>query len=333
MLERIYPKVLTAAACLAVLFNVKAAATMFDFVTIGNPGNSADSLTGRGAVDYTYDIGKYEVTLNQYADFLNAVASTDTYNLYSTSMGSDVRVAGITRSGSSGSYAYSVLGSGSRPVTYVSWFDAARFVNWLHNGQLVGSQGAGSTESGVYSLNGASSGISFSRSLTAQFWLPTQDEWYKAAFHQPGAQGGDSDDYWLYPNRSNTAPDHDQANYGVPGQDPGELVNRLMDAGYFVDAASYYGTFDQAGNVGEWNDSIPDSPWPLRRIGGGSWQDDENCLSAFLPHPNDGGEDPRYESYDTGFRIAAFPTNIPEPSVAAITVLSAIWLARRRKKS
>jgi sulfatase modifying factor 1 len=332
MFPRRYFKILPAAVCLALFFTIKVAAISLDLVTVGNLGNPADPVTGRGAVDYSYGIGRYEVTLNEYASFLNAVASTDTYNLYSSAMASDARITGIARSGTPGGYAYSVIGSGLRPVTYVSWFDAARFVNWLHNGQPVGLQSPGSTETGAYSLNGATSGIGFTRSPEAQFWLPSENEWHKAAFHQPAAQGGDSDDFWLYPTRSNSAPDHDQANFGMPDEDMGALVNRLTDAGSFADWGSHYGTFDQAGNVAEWTDSIPDSPWPLRQIGGGSWQWEwEGTLSAFMPHPNDGGEDPRFEDAGTGFRIAGFVTNVPEPSVATLTMLGTLWLIRRRR--
>ena len=104
-------------------------------VTIGNPGNAADS-TGYGAVNYIYNIGTYDVTLNQYDEFLNSVAASDPYSLYNTMLGTDMHVAGISRSGSNGSYTYSVIGNGNNPVTYVNWFDAARFSNWLMNGQI-----------------------------------------------------------------------------------------------------------------------------------------------------------------------------------------------------
>jgi sulfatase modifying factor 1 len=126
-------------------------------VTVGDPGNAADS-TGFGAVDYVYNIGKYEVTISQYTAFLNSVARTNTnsyiVDLYNFSMRDDNNIAGINRSGSGTAgdpYSYSVIGSGNRPITYVSWLDAARFANWLHNGATNGA----STETGAYTLNGA----------------------------------------------------------------------------------------------------------------------------------------------------------------------------------
>jgi len=112
----------------------------YQMVTVGDVGNAPDPATGGlyGAVAYEYRIGKYDVTIGQYAAFLNAVAKTDAYGLYNTSMGTNLNIAGISRSGSPGSYAYSVMTNGgssaNRPITFVSWFDAARFANWMHNG-------------------------------------------------------------------------------------------------------------------------------------------------------------------------------------------------------
>ena len=79
------------------------------------------------------------MSLSQYATFLNAVAATDTYSLYNANMATFLNTAGISRTGGSGSYSYALVGSGSRPVSYVSWFDAARFANWMQNGATAGS--------------------------------------------------------------------------------------------------------------------------------------------------------------------------------------------------
>jgi hypothetical protein len=93
---------------------------VYDLVTVGNAGNAADTTT-YGGVAYEYQIGKYDVTIGQYTEFLNAVAATDTYSLYNTSMATDLNVAGISRTGSSGSYTYSVINNGgdssNRPIT------------------------------------------------------------------------------------------------------------------------------------------------------------------------------------------------------------------------
>ena len=236
--------------------SVTHAAVTFDWATVGDAGNAADplnsgSVPGIGSVADSYQIATKEVNLIQYTEFLNAVAATDLNGLYNPSMASDGNSAGITRSGSSGSYTYSVIGSGLRPVTYVSWSDSARFVNWLQNGQ-----GAGSTETGVYDMSLTTP----VRSGSASFWIPSENEWYKAAYFQPVAQGGDTDSYWLYPTQSNTAPGNEigpganQANFrdGDFATTPGNNTysssqNYLTDGGAFIDSASYYGTYDQGG--------------------------------------------------------------------------------------
>jgi len=83
-----------------------------DMVTVGNAGNANDPATGNvyGSVAYSYQIGKYDVTIGQYTDFLNAVAATDTYSLYNASMATYLNAAGIAQNGSSGSYTYSMIG-------------------------------------------------------------------------------------------------------------------------------------------------------------------------------------------------------------------------------
>jgi formylglycine-generating enzyme required for sulfatase activity len=102
-------------------------------------------------VAYEYNIGTYEVTNSQYAEFLNAVADTDTNALYNTGMGSGF--GGITRSGSAGSYSYSAIaGRGEMPVGMVSFWDALRFANWLQNDQLTGAQDGTTTEDGAYTI-------------------------------------------------------------------------------------------------------------------------------------------------------------------------------------
>ena len=99
----------------------------FDWVTVGDPGNGCDTQGPYclGAVADTYRISKYEVTNAQYAEFLNAVAETDTYELYHTDMGDPSAHhyghGGIARSGNPGSYTYSAIaGRENMPVNYVS---------------------------------------------------------------------------------------------------------------------------------------------------------------------------------------------------------------------
>jgi formylglycine-generating enzyme required for sulfatase activity len=308
-----------------------AQASPIDTVAVGDAGNGADA-NGYGAVAYEYKIGKYEVTIGQYTTFLNAVAATDTYSLYHANMAADGNIAGIARSGSSGSYSYSVLGSGSRPITYVSWFDAARFANWVNNGATAGA----STETGAYTLNGASSGI-ITKNAGATWWIPSEDEWYKAAYYKGG---GSNSGYWDYPTQSDSAPGNmiggaaNQANYMVGGKfavtqsdSMSSSQNYLTDAGAFSNSASAYGTFDQGGNVWELNDAVAKST--RRGVRGASWLDDgwlnSDARSSVAPESS--------EDSVTGFRVASAWAVVPEPHEYALLaglglVGFAVW--RRR---
>ena len=170
------------------------------FVNIGDINNSNDSFTGYGSVSYPYKIAQYPVTNCEYVAFLNAVASTDTYDLYNTFMGYDA----ITRSGSSGSYTYTVkTNMGNKPVVFVNWFDCARYCNWLHNGKPSGNQDNTTTETGAYTLNGATSGVDIVRNINANYYIPSENEWYKAAYYKGrGTNAG----YWLYATQSDNTP-------------------------------------------------------------------------------------------------------------------------------
>ena len=247
-------------------------------VTVGNVDNAADTTTGFGAVDYEYKIAKNETTISDYTTFLNAVARTDTYGLYSTDM-IESPINGISRSGIPGAYSYTVNpGSENKPVTHVSWFDAARFANWMHNGQPVGAQNASSTETGAYTLNGKTSGI-FAKNSGANVWLPSENEWYKAAYYDPDKSEVGVGGYWLHANQSdvmtsNTIGVAGASNHVIAGDYAvwtGGTSWGITDAGaYGVNSESAYGTNDQAGNVVEWTDGV-DSAGTSRRERGGAW--------------------------------------------------------------
>jgi len=224
-------------------------------VTVGDPGNVADPLTGYGAVPYTYQIGEYDVTLSQYATFLSSVAvSGDPYGLYTPGMATDMPTCGILQTSSSSGYSYALKGNknGTMPVFDVTWGDAARFVNWLSNGEpTTGTEAAGTTETGTYNLNGGTSNaalMAVTRSTTAAWVLPNVNEWYKASYY---VGGGTNAGYWVYATQSNTTPSNvlsstgkNNANfsgYGAAG--PSDPVNYLTPVGFFAGSPSAYGTY------------------------------------------------------------------------------------------
>jgi len=283
-----------------------------DTVFVGDAGNDNDS-TGFGGVSYGYHISTTPVTNAQYTAFLNAVDSggSNPNGIYNSNMGSDIRGGISFNSGAASGSKYAVrTNMGNKPVNFVSWFDAARFTNWLHNGQ-----GSGSTETGAYTLNNATSGI-VTKNVEAIVWIPSENEWYKAAYYDPTLNDGDGG-YWLYPTQSNTAPTQatvnsvgDVTNPGmnVANYDGSKWTGGVTTVGS-AESASHYGTFDQGGNVWEWNDAIIGSSRGLR---GGSFNNPDNDLRSSFRD----GNVATLEDDDVGFRVTSLAA-IPEPSTYA----------------
>lgn len=257
-------------------FTVYATPISYEMVTIGNPGNANDT-TGFGSVDHIYAIGKYEVTIGQYTAFLNAVAQSDPYALWNPSMKA-ANIQGIDRIGSAGSYSYIIMitnstgvSSENMPITGVNWFNAARFANWLANGQPTGPESSGTTENGAYNINGATIGSAVSKNTinpntgsVPLFYIPLENEWYKAAYYNGNGS------YYTYATQSNVIPTNvfnststNQANYladSTTGYSVSQVLlysttqTYLTNVGLFTTSPSHYGTFDQTGSVWEWND-------------------------------------------------------------------------------
>ncbi len=280
---------------------------MIDTVPVGNPCN-VDDWSGYGDVDYAYNIGKFEVTAGQYTDFLNAVAALDTYGLYNPNMWSSSYGCKIERTGEF-MWRYSVAPNwANRPVNYVSWGDAARFANWLHNGRPTGGQYLTTTEDGSYFLDGAMSDaelLAITREPDATWVIPSEDEWYKAAYYAGGCGV-----YYNLPTGSDSVPvseacsggsnsaNYYDTNYGSHAIGPPFYRNEV---GCYVSSASPYGTFDQGGNVWEWNEAIRYGSSRGRR--GGSFNFGVSHLHAGVRN----SYNPTAEEYDSGFRVAEVP--------------------------
>ena len=266
-----------------------------DFVTIADPGNAGDvqSQGTFGAVEYVYNIGKYEVTENQW-DVVSGIAN-DLLN-------------------NPGRW------SDDQPVAEISWHEAAMFTNWLTSGDVT---------QGAYAIDGSGvvTGIdraSAQSSYGTVYFLPTENEWYKAAYYDGGTST-----YYGFPTGSDATPDgidfngdtefdavfYDGYNQGHP--------NNVDNAGVL----SAYGTMGQGGNVWEWNETAAD--WWSRRIRGGFWRDGSGLLHASFC----GNWDPTSENYNIGFRVASSAA-VPEPGSvlvwAGLGVIGLIWLRHRK---
>ena len=301
----------------------------------GNPGEPSGENGSEGSgpqivvgnVDNFFRISRFEVTAGQYAAFLKAVASkTDTYGLYNPMMDTATDPGGcgcnIKREGAEGNYTYSVAADwADRPVNWVSWGDAARYCNWLTNGQPDGNQTAETTEDGTYALHGATTDAELLAAARKSFeeggryCIPTEDEWHKAAYH---ANDGVTATYHDFAGGGDAAP---TSLFDDP--DPGNSANYdlMIDAPYYRTeagehelSASPYGTYDQGGNVREWNEAVILTDY--RGLRGGSFADANEVLAGdwrayALPTTEDGA---------TGFRIV----QIPEPATLALLALGGL---------
>jgi len=326
----------TLALCLTLLLlaGAGAQAVTIDWVTVGDATNAPDS-TGYGAVPYEYRISQCEVTNGQYREFLNAVAAVGyKKGLYYTTMAGTY--GGISRSGSgtvADPYVYSAKGGDtnwdSRPVNYVSFWDAARFANWMHNGQ-----GDGDTESGAYTE--LTSTDTFLNTVTrepgALFFIPTENEWYKSAYYK---SGGLDAGYWRYPTQSNTSPTcqappggSNSANYWGGYYAVGSPY-WTAEVGAYTGSVGPYGTFDKGGNLWEWNEAVINVS--SRGFRGGAYNYGAGGLYATTNRLYGG---PSMSADYMGFRLAAPLENaaIPEPATVGLFGIAVAALLRRSRR-
>ena len=193
----------------------------------------------------------------------------------------------------------------------VTYWDSCRFANWLDNGQPVGVQGAGTTETGAYTLNGytGDDGHTIQRNAGATWAVTSENEWYKAAYYKGG---GLNAGYWEYATQSDQI-NQNMANYGG--------IGTITDVGSYPYPGAY-GTYDQAGDVWNWNESIHGGSY--RGISGGSFANNASCMQS----AEAGSATPQYGGGDQGFRVV----EVPEPSstIALLGGLVGLLGIRRR---
>jgi len=270
--------------------------SVLTFVTIGDEGNAADT-TGYGDVSYAYDISKFEITEGQISAY-NADPINSTRQI-------------------------AVGGSGTdKPALSISWNEAARYVNWLNIND--GAQPAYNfTTSGVndnitlWSSVEAwqTDGENLFRHKDAKYFLPSEDEWYKAAYYKSGSTNAG---YWLYPTGSDTAPTP-----VASGTTVGTAVYDGQSAPADVDQAgglSPYGTMGQGGNANEWNETTADGNNDLatgsRTQRGGIWVNNSSSLQSTTRST----KSPAFEGGGTSFRIAKVSVPAPPVELTFVTI-------------
>jgi formylglycine-generating enzyme required for sulfatase activity len=275
-----------------------------EFATIGNPNNAAD-ITGTpnpvGSVGYIYNLGKYEV-------------SRDMVTKASTAGGLGITMYDMSSYGGNGV---------NRPATGISWYEAAKFVNWLNtsNGYQAAYLFDGNGNFQLWSSVRAS-GSNLFRHKDAYYFLPSNDEWYK------GAYGNHNGSWSNFPNGSDSAPmavaSGMDINTAVYNQGFMKGPSDIADSG----GLSSYGTIAQGGNIREWTESAVDGANTTadenREIRGGSWQSTDAVLSSSTRE----SFFPGYADNNFGFRVAS----VPEPSSLSLLALGGVVVALGRRR-
>ena len=288
-----------------------------DFVDIGNAGNADDRAQDNfndtpgdpnddeyaspyGGVSYGYRMGVTEVP----QDWITKATNLGLTNV------------------TAGAH------TGAEPAANITWYEAAAFVNFLNTS--TGHQAAYQINAGVTALTLWSSaqawqldGENLYRHKDAFYFLPSEDEWYKSAYHK---NDGVTANYWDYATGSNSIPTAVASGTGA-----GTAVYNEQSAPTAVDndgGLSAYGTRGQSGNVFEWNESafdgLNDFSGEGRAVRGGTWYDSELFLSPSVR----GSFTAAFEDFYVGFRVAS----VPEPSCAMLMIGSGLMLLARRHR-
>ena len=269
-----------------------------EYVLVSDAGNTGDVVNQfKGRVNYNFLIARTELSNRSYCKFLNAVATIDDpYGLYDENMATGA-CGGIMRVKVDGEYFYHCKeGWDSRPVVYVNYYDITRYANWMHYGCPTGESGLGTTEGtstyGAYDTSdyeevrsGAKAPYENfgKRNIGARFWIPSDNEWYKAAYYNPDRIGNRK--YYDYPTQSSLAPPTESANYMNNNEFSVGAPFFLAPVDSFKNAPSYYGTLQQGGNVWEWTEDWQYNQIGSRGLRGGSWSYTAYGLNAINVDP------------------------------------------------
>ena len=136
-------------------------------------------------------------------------------------------------------------------------------------------------------------------------WATVGAAYYDPRLEAAGGSPGD-DNYWLYPTQNDTAPTAEAPPGGTNSANFDFVVGHdTTDVGAYTGTTSFYGTFDQAGNLWEWNEAVISSSF--RGVRGGGWF---NGYSSRLAASYRIGDGPTLRSSNIGFRVASIPVPI-----------------------
>ncbi len=242
------------------------------YVEIGNAGNDADT-SGYGAVNYTYEIATHEVTV------------------------AELQASGV---GSGNEDHWSAVGA-TAPNSNISWYEAAKYCNWL-------TEQIGNTGIYTFDAGGNLTAVKDRATILAEgflvYALPTEDEWYKAAYYTGTG-------YSLYANGADAAPDA-----GTDSRYGSFTSPWTVGSG----AEEQNGTFDMMGNLWEWTESEDGAN---RVIRGGSY----DLAATHLASSFRTAGDPATEAISMTFR----PVAVPEPFSVVMLAGGGLLIAGYRR--
>jgi len=328
---RIIPALLTASALAAAAAPATAQPEPpsygLNFLRVGSPGNRAtipSEVPNRpyleiGAVGYEYRMARTEIDTTQWFEFVQAYAP------YWNGSPSDPSFTSMWIVPSPGGYR--ILEGFEHAPAQISWRVAARYCNWLHNGknpqQWAFESGAYDTSTFTVSPNGVYNDQRM-RSPGAQFWIPSRDEWAKAAYYDPDRYGAGQEGYWAFPNGTNeplvsglpSAGGQTNAGYAFPSQ----IIAMPVES--YPGVRSPWGLLDLSGGVHEWSEDqsgFPGLRWYLGSRLRGSVGEDQLDWFGIVSDPT---------FLPAGLRIASA---VPPPATVAVLGLGLLITQRRRR--
>lgn len=320
--------------------------TGFEWCTITDPGNAAydrydpnGSVTGHGSVDYAYRVSKTEVSSGQWVEFLNAFGDYGdphgvAYDLYVSAIERDRTYTGTgTR--------WTLRDDWQEPERFgvwgINWFNAARYCNWLHHGK---TDDLSKLEYGAYDLRDVVNNVPPERSPDARYWLPSLDEYMKAAYYDPDKDGQGQGGWWLQPNGTDNeliaAPPYEggETNGGLTGDDASYTDALTFRLGAYADTTSPWGLLDLSGGSPEWLETsssiVPD--YFRFRAGSSAFFDLSGGNGGPLDYDSAGvwWADTTWYAYENSFRVA---TAVPVPGMGMTVLACGCFMARRRGRA
>lgn len=303
----------------------------FQWATITDVGNPAyqggpfGELAGRGSVDYVYRISRLELTSAQFLEFANSFPQIPIGQWYLGTSGVMWDVVGPYQLNPG------IPNAGMVPVIGMNWRTAAMFCNWLHNGK--GSD-PNSLLSGAYDVStfGTNPDGTFTDQLThspgAKFWIPTLDEWLKAAHYDPNKFGEGQGGWWLYPNQADVP-----LNVGPPGfgqTSGGAFVGAAyVPLGSYSEVHSAWGLWDLSGGAAEWTEEVIYSDFgPDMRVVDGAWAGMDRYEANLDAVYSIGWSAPQHNGF-FGLRVASA---VPSPTSSTLAVIVYIFSQSCRRQ-